>query len=138
MMTELLIVTTVISQVVYVYMSEFSSAISTEMCDNIPFMQTMALGIYSSVSGGDGDEGTGVERALPTFLAAMCVSTLFNGILFTAIGYLKLGKVLHVCPRYVILGMGTGFGLFMILTGVEIAIGLPCNWHSMLHLTADM
>ena len=108
MITELLIITTVISQVVFVYMSGFQSVIGTEMCDNIPFMQTLGFGILESLPHNiDNREG----RALATFLVAMSLCTLFVGCLFYFVGYFKIGKVLHICPRYVILGMSAGKSL---------------------------
>lgn len=119
---ELFLLSTVVAQLVLLAMSSFDCGLGTSMAENIPFIHTIALGIISSF------ESKGIsssdERVLATVLVAVSVSTVLNGTLFFIVGHLKLGNLLHFFPRHVILGMTAGFGVFLLLTAVEISTGI--------------
>jgi MFS superfamily sulfate permease-like transporter len=132
LMIEMLALTTVIAQVIFIFGSEFKSMMAISMIDNIPFIHTLAQGIHSGL------HNTNPEKVLPTVLVAMCVSVLLNGILFLLVGLLKMGNVLHFFPRYVILGMIFGLGVFMFNTGYETATGEPMSLHSVTNANVDM
>ena len=66
---ELLILTTVVSQLCFAAMSGFQAIIGTEMADNIPFFHTLALGIASSLGIYSDDDNS--IYILPTVLVAM-------------------------------------------------------------------
>lgn len=130
-MLQLIAITTIIPQFFSTVMSQFGSIANCANADSIPFVHTMAFGIAGSLKHTP-------EKILPTVLIAVAMSTLINGILFTAIGLLKMGKVLHFFPRYVILGMILGFGVFMIETGYESSTGMPFSVFTIKDLTFDM
>jgi SulP family sulfate permease len=89
------------------------------MAENIPFIHTMCLSIHDALH-----TTHTVKEMLPTILVTICLSTIFNGVLFYIFGALKLGNVLHFFPRHVILGMTGGFGVFLILCAVESTTGI--------------
>lgn len=89
------------------------------MAENIPFVHTLALGIMNSFP-----LTAPHDHLFPTVLAAVCLSTIINGLLFFIVGYLKLGNTLHFFPRHVILGMTAGFGVFLLLTAFEISTSI--------------
>jgi MFS superfamily sulfate permease-like transporter len=78
------------------------------------------------------------EKLLPTALVAVALSVVINGIFFVVLGYFKLGNLLHYFPRYVILGMNAGFGVFLVLTAFEISTTLPFSLANAKVLTNDM
>lgn len=57
---------------------------------------------------------------MPTILITVCISTILNGTLFYLVGYFRLGYILHFFPRHVILGMTFGFGIFLLLTSLQV------------------
>jgi SulP family sulfate permease len=61
---------------------------------------------------------------MPTILVTVCISTFLNGMLFYIVGYFRLGNLLHYFPRHVILGMTGGFGVFLVLCGLESTTGI--------------
>ena len=120
MMTQLLIVSNVISQLSFTFMSRFDTAISAVMADNIPFLRIVALGIYSSLQNDPEIE----EKILPTTLSAMSISVILNGSLFILVGKLQGGIILDSFPRYVILGMIFGFGVFIASNVISLSTDL--------------
>ena len=91
----------------------------------------MSLGIASALDDNH-------EKIMPTILFGISISTLINGFLFMLVGYLKIGKILHICPRYVFLGMGVGFGFFIVLQAFEIATTMPLSQAALNPLNANM
>lgn len=116
---ELFLLSTVIVQLVLIRMSSFSCGLGTSMAENIPFVHTMALGVFDSL-----EHTHTLQQMLPTVLVTVCISTVINGILFFVVGYFKLGNVLHFFPRHVIMGMTAGFGVFLMSTAVESSTGI--------------
>lgn len=116
---ELFLVSTVIVQLVLIKMSSFSCGLGTSMAENIPFIHTMANGIFENLQ-----KTHTLQQMLPTVLVTVCISTIINGILFYIVGFFKLGNVLHFFPRHVIMGMTAGFGVFLISTAVESSTGI--------------
>ena len=116
---ELFLLSTVVVQLVLIRMSSFSCGLGTSMAENIPFVHTMALGIFDSL-----EHTHTLQQMLPTVLVTVCISTIINGVLFFVVGYFKLGNVLHFFPRHVIMGMTAGFGVFLMSTAVESSTGI--------------
>ena len=116
---ELFLLSTVIVQLVLIRMSSFSCGLGTSMAENIPFVHTMATGIFESL-----EHTHTVHQMLPTVLVTVCLSTIINGVLFFVVGYFKMGNVLHFFPRHVIMGMTAGFGVFLMSTAVESSTGI--------------
>ena len=116
---ELFLLSTVIVQLVLIKMSSFSCGLGTSMAENIPFVHTMASGVFDSL-----EHSHTLQQMLPTVLVTVCISTIINGVLFFVVGYFKLGNVLHFFPRHVIMGMTAGFGVFLMSTAVESCTGI--------------
>eukprot|EP01038_Epipyxis_sp_PR26KG_P004185 gene4185-5956_t len=138
LVVELFIISTIISQVLLIMMSSFDSGIGTSMAENIPFVHTMSSGIYLSLRQRyhSNDSVEISQKLLPTILVTVALSTIINGILFVLVGVFKLGNILHYFPRYVILGMTAGFGIFLMGTAFEISSGLPMvltSFHALSH-----
>ena len=123
-MIELFLVSTVISQLALNFCSSFSTGLGTSMAENIPFVHTIANGICIYIE----NDGGLSEKILPTVLVAVALSTILNGVLFYLVGYFKIGNVLHYFPRYVIIGMTAGFGVFLISTAFEICTQMPFTY----------
>ena len=116
---EVFLISTVAVQVAFLAMSSFQCGLGTSMAENIPFVHTIASGIYRMMR-----NKFSTDAMMPTVLVALCVSTLLNGLLFYLVGALKLGYVLHYFPRHVIMGMTLGFGIFLMRTGFEVSVGV--------------
>ena len=116
---ELFLLSTVIVQLVLIRMSSFSCGLGTSMAENIPFVQSMASGIFETL-----EHTHTLHQMLPTVLITVCLSTIINGFMFYIVGYFKMGNVLHFFPRHVIMGMTAGFGVFLISTAVESSTGI--------------
>ena len=116
---EVFLISTVAVQVAFLAMSSFQCGLGTSMAENIPFVHTIASGIYRMMR-----NKFSTDAMMPTVLVARCVSTLLNGLLFYLVGALKLGYVLHYFPRHVIMGMTLGFGIFLMRTGFEVSVGV--------------
>lgn len=74
---DLFLFSTVVVQVVFLLMSNFQCAVGTSMAENIPFIHTMALSVYSAMGAGKGDYS--VEQMFPTIMVTLCASTILNG-----------------------------------------------------------
>lgn len=116
---EMFLLSTVVVQIVLIRYSSFNSGLGTAQAENIPFVHTMAMGVYNSL------EATHtVAEMMPTVVVTVCVSTILNGLLFYVVGYFRLGNILHFFPRHVIMGMTAGFGIFLLQCGIESATGV--------------
>ena len=71
------------------------------MAENIPFIHTIALGVWNHMGGID---NRSVNEIIPTVMVAASMSTILNGLLFYAVGYFRLGNILKYFPQYVIIG----------------------------------
>ena len=116
---ELFLLSTVIVQLVLIRMSSFSCGLGTSMAENIPFVHSMATGIFDTL-----EHTHTFHQMIPTVLITVCLSTIINGFMFYIVGYFKMGNVLHFFPRHVIMGMTAGFGVFLISTAVESSTGI--------------
>jgi len=108
-------------------MSSFESGLGTSMAENIPFIHTLCEGISYQLR----NDPLGSHKLLPTALVAVAFSTVLNGFMFIIVGYFKLGNMLHFFPRYVIIGMTLGFGVFLATTAFEISSGFPFTFDNL-------
>lgn len=127
---ELFLISTVVVQIVLIFMSSFDCGLGTSMAENIPFIQSISLNVMISC-------GDAKEKVFPTILATIILSTLLNGVLFYLVGSLKMGHVLHFFPRHVIYGMTAGVGIFMIRTSFEITTAVSLEDENTLTLMID-
>jgi len=130
---KLFIVSTVVSQLFITSMSSFESGLGTSMAENIPFIHTMANDIRRQLL----DDPLLNLKLLPTILVTVALSTVFNGAVFCAVGLFQLGNILHYFPRYVIMGMISGFGVFLVATAFEISTGDAPSLKSVVNLSFE-
>lgn len=105
---------TAMSQLVISLGSSFQrGATGCAMVENIPFYHSISLAIATRV----------IDRnvMISTILAAYMLSALLTGLLFMMLALMNLDRLVHKIPRVVLVGSMGGIGIFLILTGLEMA-----------------
>lgn len=74
---DLFLFSTVVVQTVFLVMSSFDCGLGTSMAENIPFIHTIALNVFTAMGGGKGEYS--VQEMMPTIMASLSISTLLNG-----------------------------------------------------------
>lgn len=120
---QLCLLSTIISQFVLTFTSNFTVAIALTMVENIPFVHSLASAIIHNLQ----DQGL-IHQALPTIMVAIAGSSIIVGILFYILGYTRMGGIVYFIPRHVIIGCIAGIGVFIFLMGVEVATGEAWRW----------
>lgn len=67
------------------------------------------------------------KAVLATTILAFSASSVLTGLVFFALGALKLGSLTGFFPRHILLGCIGGVGWFLIATGVEVSARLDGN-----------
>lgn len=107
-------ISTIISQAVYSGgWSSFPSGIGSEMIEITPFYHTMALAIKEALAGND-------DEIITTTIFCYVISSMLTGVVFYALGKLRLGKIVGFFPRHILIGCIGGVGYFLIITGIEV------------------
>ncbi|CAI4475157.1 ASN_HP2_G0020440.mRNA.1.CDS.1 [Saccharomyces cerevisiae] len=107
-------ISTIISQAVYSGgWSSFPSGIGSEMIEITPFYHTMALAIKEALAGND-------DEIITTAIFCYVISSMLTGVVFYALGKLRLGKIVGFFPRHILIGCIGGVGYFLIITGIEV------------------
>lgn len=106
---------TLISQLVLTYKSDFNVAIGMMMVENIPFMHAIEDIAVA-------EQGMG-RAAFATVMVAFALSSLLVGLVFFCLGYFKIGSAVYFIPRHCIIGCIGGIGIFIFRTGLEVS----CN-----------
>jgi MFS superfamily sulfate permease-like transporter len=119
------LLSTAIVQIVFSGFSQFKCALGTSMAENIPFLHTIANGIYDTLK----DTHT-KPQILANVLVAFSMSTILNGLCFYLVGKYEMGRIMHHFPRHVIVGVIGGFGVFLLGTSLEIATALTFSWEN--------
>lgn len=107
--------TTVVGQLVFTFISKFTSAISLEMVENVPFWHALAYVVIA-------EQGYGTE-ALSTLFFLFGLSSVIVGIVFYLLGKLELGRIVYYFPAHVLIGCIGGIGVFITLTSFEVSTG---------------
>jgi SulP family sulfate permease len=113
---QMFLLTTAVCQFVFVARSSFDGAIGMMMVENVPFMHTLSVSILAEL-------GADSPKALPTILVTYAVSSVVCGALFFVLGYFKLGNIVYLFPKHIIVGAIGGIGAFVLQNGVENATG---------------
>lgn len=114
-------VSTIVSQLVYsLGGSHFKACVGSEMIEIVPFFHAIAL----KISGSIGPE-YGKEHVLSTTITAFAFFSIITGMVFFALGYLRLGALVGFFPRHILVGCIGGVGWFLTATGLEVAARLP-------------
>ncbi|KAJ0411099.1 hypothetical protein ATCC90586_008074 [Pythium insidiosum] len=118
---QMFLLTTAICQFVFVAKSSFDGPIGMMMVENVPFMHTLSMSIIQELGPKD-------ERVLPTIMVTYALSTIVVGVIFFALGYFKVGNVVYLFPKHIIVGAIGGIGVFVLQNGIENATGRPFEW----------
>ena len=97
----------------------------------VPFFHTMAFAIIREV----GEDNP--KAVIATTILAFSVSSVITGLVFFALGALKLGSLIGFFPRHILVGCIGGVGWFLFVTGIEVSARLEGNLsYSLTTLTA--
>lgn len=118
---QMFLLTTAICQFVFVAKSSFDGAIGMMMVENVPFMHTLSLAIIHEL-------GATNEQVMPTIMVTYALSSVVVGALFFVLGYFKLGNIIYMFPKHIIVGAIGGIGAFVLQNGVENATGHAFEW----------
>ena len=109
-------VTCILSQLVYsLGGSIFGGANGSMMIEVVPFFHIFVKTIIDEI----GDENP--QAVISTTIVAFALSSIFIGLAFLALGYLRLGKLIEFFPRHILVGCIGGVGVFLIETGLEVS-----------------
>ncbi|ETV65831.1 hypothetical protein, variant [Aphanomyces astaci] len=118
---QMFLLTTFICQFVFALRSSFDCSVGMMMVENVPFMHTLSMSIISEV-------GATSPKALPTILVTYALSSVVVGVMFYALGYFKLGSVIYLFPKHIIIGAIGGIGIFVVQNGLQNATGVTVEW----------
>ena len=67
------------------------------------------------------------KAVVATTILAFSISSIVTGLVFFALGALKLGSLIGFFPRHILVGCIGGVGWFLFVTGIEVAARLEGN-----------
>lgn len=115
-------VSCIVSQLVYsLGGTRFKGGVGSEMIEVVPFFHKMAYMILGHI----GSEKP--DAVLTTTIVSYALSSIITGVIFLALGALRLGDFVSFFPRSILLGCIGGVGVFLFLTGLEVSAGLDSN-----------
>ncbi|OQR96717.1 Sulfate Permease (SulP) Family [Achlya hypogyna] len=118
---QMFLLTTVICQFIFAARSSFDCSVGMMMVENVPFMHTLSMSILKDV-------GMDSPAALPTILVTYALSTVVVGVLFYALGHFRLGSIVYLFPKHIIIGAIGGIGAFVVQSGIQNATGVSFEW----------
>lgn len=113
---QMFLLSSAICQFVLVAYSSFDGAIGMMMVENVPFMHTLSVSIIAEL-------GSTNPSVMPTILVTYALSSIVCGLLFFVLGYFKLGSIVYLFPKHIIVGAIGGIGAFVLQNGIENATG---------------
>ncbi|KAI9915664.1 hypothetical protein PsorP6_007893 [Peronosclerospora sorghi] len=118
---QMFLLTSAICQFTFVALSHFDGAICQMMVENVPFMHTISMAIIQEL-------GPKNPSVLPTILVTYALSSVMCGALFYVLGHWKLGNIVYLFPKHIIVGAVGGIGAFVVQSGIENATGRAFDW----------
>lgn len=118
---QMYLLSSTICQFTFVWFSNFDGAICQMMVENVPFMHTISIAIIQEL-------GSTNPSVFPTILVTYAFSSLVCGALFYILGHWKLGNIVYLFPKHIIVGAVGGIGAFVVQSGIENATGRQFNW----------
>lgn len=67
------------------------------------------------------------KSVIATTILAFSISSIITGLVFFALGALKLGSLIGFFPRHILVGCIGGVGWFLFVTGIEVSARLDGN-----------
>lgn len=92
--------------------------------------------ILALVAGSIGRELRGSPSALPTVIASIGVTAVVTGLLFFALGKLRLGKIVRFIPYPVVGGFLAGTGWLLVQGSLNVMTDLPVGFGDLPGLVA--
>ncbi|EKM75977.1 hypothetical protein AGABI1DRAFT_122882 [Agaricus bisporus var. burnettii JB137-S8] len=96
--------------------SSFAGANGSMMIEVVPFFHMIANSIASEI----GEEHP--REIIATTLVAFAASSILTGLCFFLLGLLKLGTIVGLFPRHILVGCIGGIGAFLIQTGLTVSM----------------
>lgn len=129
-------ISTVVSQLVYsLGGSAFAAGIGSEMIEVTPFFHSMALAISARM------DSAPQNAVITTTIIAYAASSVVTGLVFFALGKLRLGALVGFFPRHILVGCIGGVGYFLVVTGLEVSSritgGIRYDWSTACFLFAN-
>ncbi|KAG3023004.1 hypothetical protein JG687_00001394 [Phytophthora cactorum] len=118
---QMFLLSSTICQFTFVWLSNFDGAICQMMVENVPFMHTISVAIIQEL-------GPKNPSVLPTILVTYAFSSVVCGALFYVLGHWKLGNIVYLFPKHIIVGAVGGIGAFVLQSGIENATGRGFDW----------
>ncbi|KAE9248787.1 hypothetical protein PF004_g3694 [Phytophthora fragariae] len=118
---QMFLLSSTICQFTFVWLSNFDGAICQMMVENVPFMHTISIAIIQEL-------GPKNPSVLPTILVTYALSSVVCGALFYVLGHWKLGNIVYLFPKHIIVGAVGGIGAFVLQSGIENATGHAFDW----------
>ncbi|KAF0700441.1 Aste57867_9025 [Aphanomyces stellatus] len=118
---QMFLLTTIICQFVFAARSSFDCSVGMMMVENVPFMHTLSMSILEEV-------GHTSPKALPTILVTYAISSIVVGVLFYVLGHFRLGSIIYLFPKHIIIGAIGGIGIFVVQNGLQNATGISFEW----------
>lgn len=108
-------ITCIVSQIIYsAGGSTFGGGNGSMMIEVVPFYTMLCRTIMAEL----GDDDAAI---VSTTIVAFALSSTFIGIAFLLLGWLHTSKLLQFIPRHLLVGAIGGIGVFLIVTGLEVA-----------------
>ena len=124
--------TCILSQLVFsLGGSIFGGGNGSMQIEVVPFYHILVKTIIDEV----GEDNPGA--IISTTLAAYALSSIFIGLTFLLLGWLRLGRLIEFFPRHILVGCIGGVGVFLIETGLEVSgrleaeEGFQWNWETL-------
>ncbi|KZT66913.1 hypothetical protein DAEQUDRAFT_674125 [Daedalea quercina L-15889] len=112
-------VSAIISQLIYsAGGSGFAGANGSMMIEVVPFFHILANSIAEDI--GEDDP----RAILATTILAFAFSSALTGLTFFILGALRLGSLIGFFPRHILVGCIGGVGVFLVITGFTVSIGM--------------
>ncbi|KAL8020819.1 putative cyclic nucleotide-binding domain, SLC26A/SulP transporter, rmlC-like jelly roll [Plasmopara halstedii] len=118
---QMFLLSSTICQFTFVWLSNFDGAICQMMVENVPFMHTISISIIQEL-------GPTNPSVLPTILVTYAFSSIVCGALFYILGHWKLGNIVYLFPKHIIVGAVGGIGAFVMQSGIENSTGREFHW----------
>ena len=102
-------------QIALALTSKFSSPVSVQLIENVPFYHALASVVIA-------EQGYGME-ALSTMFFLFGLSSIVTGLMFYGLGKAGLGKVVYYFPSHVLVGFIGGIGVFIAISATGVMTG---------------
>ncbi|GMK57284.1 hypothetical protein CspeluHIS016_0401180 [Cutaneotrichosporon spelunceum] len=97
--------------------SIFKGGNGSMMIEAVPFYHIICAFIISEL-------GPNAPAVVATTMVSFALSSILTGLVFFALGYLRLGSLIGYFPRHILVGCIGGVGVFLFITGLQVSLGV--------------